>query len=54
MPVLSGPVVLGFSQEDPGAVARVFEDFVKENEDNLAMIFTPFYLYLLLFLLCYC
>jgi large subunit ribosomal protein L10 len=33
MPVLSGPVVLGFSQEDPGAVARVFEDFVKENED---------------------
>lgn len=33
MPVLSGPVVLGFSQEDPGAVARVFKDFVKENED---------------------
>lgn len=33
MPVLSGPVVLGFSQEDPGAVARVFNDFVKENED---------------------
>uniref|UniRef100_UPI0034DF13EA 50S ribosomal protein L10 n=1 Tax=Candidatus Thiodubiliella endoseptemdiera TaxID=2738886 RepID=UPI0034DF13EA len=33
MPVLSGPVVLGFSQEDPGAVARVFNDFIKENED---------------------
>jgi len=33
LPVLSGPVVLGFSQEDPGAVARVFKDFVKENED---------------------
>ncbi|BAS67448.1 50S ribosomal protein L10 [Bathymodiolus septemdierum thioautotrophic gill symbiont] len=33
MPVLSGPVILGFSQEDPGAVARVFNDFVKENED---------------------
>ncbi len=33
IPVLSGPVVLGFSQEDPGAVARVFKDFVKENED---------------------
>ncbi len=32
-PVLSGPVILGFSQEDPGAVARVFKDFVKENED---------------------
>jgi large subunit ribosomal protein L10 len=33
MPVLSGPVILGFSQEDPGAVARVFKDFAKENED---------------------
>ncbi|KAA0445409.1 MAG: 50S ribosomal protein L10 [Candidatus Thioglobus sp.] len=33
MPVLSGPVILGFSQEDPGAVARVFKNFVKENED---------------------
>jgi ribosomal protein L10 len=33
MPVLSGPVILGFSQEDPGAVARVFNNFVKENED---------------------
>jgi len=32
IPVLSGPVVLGFSQEDPGAVARVFRDFIKENE----------------------
>jgi large subunit ribosomal protein L10 len=31
--VLSGPVILGFSQEDPGAVARVFRDFIKENED---------------------
>ncbi len=33
MPVVSGPVILGFSQEDPGAVARVFKDFAKENED---------------------
>ncbi len=33
MPVLVGPVVLGFSQEDPGAVARVFKNFIKENED---------------------
>ncbi|SMN00882.1 LSU ribosomal protein L10p (P0) [uncultured Candidatus Thioglobus sp.] len=32
-PMLTGPVILGFSQEDPGAVARVFVDFVKENED---------------------
>jgi large subunit ribosomal protein L10 len=32
-PVLSGPVILGFSQEDPGAVARVFSEFLKENED---------------------
>ena len=31
-PVLSGPVILGFSQEDPGAVARVFRDFIKKNE----------------------
>jgi large subunit ribosomal protein L10 len=23
---------LGFSQEDPGAVARVFRDFIKDNE----------------------
>ena len=31
-PVLSGPVILGFSQEDPGAVARIFRNFIKENE----------------------
>lgn len=30
---LTGPVVLGFSSEDPGAVARVFKDFIKDNED---------------------
>ena len=30
--VLSGPVILGFSQKDPGAVARVFRDFIKDNE----------------------
>jgi large subunit ribosomal protein L10 len=33
LPVLSGPVILGFSQEDPPAVARVFKEFVKQNED---------------------
>jgi large subunit ribosomal protein L10 len=32
LPVLSGPVILGFSQQDPGAVARVFKNFIKENE----------------------
>ena len=30
--VLNGPVILGFSQEDPGAVARIFRNFIKENE----------------------
>lgn len=28
---LVGPLIIGFSQEDPGAVARVFKDFVKEH-----------------------
>ena len=28
---LSGPLVLAFSQEDPGAAARVIKDFAKEN-----------------------
>lgn len=32
LPVLSGPVVLGFSKEDPGAVARVFHEFSKTND----------------------
>jgi large subunit ribosomal protein L10 len=29
---LAGPLVLAFSQEDPGAAARVIKDFAKENE----------------------
>ena len=29
---LSGPLVLAFSQEDPGSAARVIEDFAKEHE----------------------
>jgi large subunit ribosomal protein L10 len=33
LPVLSGPIILGFSKEDPGAVARVFNEFIKDNED---------------------
>ncbi|MCK5727390.1 MAG: 50S ribosomal protein L10 [Thiotrichaceae bacterium] len=29
---LSGPMILAFSQEDPGAAARVIKDFAKEQE----------------------
>ena len=29
---LSGPSLFGFSLEDPGAAARLFKDFAKENE----------------------
>jgi large subunit ribosomal protein L10 len=29
---LTGPLVIAFSQEDPGAAARVLGDFVKEND----------------------
>jgi len=29
---LKGPLVLAFSQEDPGSVARVFETFAKAND----------------------
>ena len=29
---LTGPLVLAFSQEDPGAAARVLKDFAKEND----------------------
>lgn len=31
-PALVGPLVLGFSMEDPGAVGRVIKDFAKEND----------------------
>jgi len=31
--VLKGPLILAFSQEDPGAAARVVKGFAKENED---------------------
>lgn len=30
--VLSGPTLLGFSYEDPGAAARVFKDFAADHE----------------------
>ncbi len=31
-PVLVGPTILAFSQEDPGAAARVLKDFAKDND----------------------
>jgi large subunit ribosomal protein L10 len=31
--VLVGPTLLAFSQEDPGAAARVLKDFAKENDE---------------------
>jgi large subunit ribosomal protein L10 len=31
--VLVGPTILAFSEEDPGAAARVLKDFAKENKD---------------------
>jgi large subunit ribosomal protein L10 len=33
-PGLSGPLVLAFSQEDPGAAARLAKDFAKEKENE--------------------
>jgi len=32
VPALVGPLVLGFSLEEPGAVGRVIRDFAKEND----------------------
>lgn len=29
---LSGPLMLAFSQEDPAAAARIFKDFLKDND----------------------
>lgn len=31
-PELAGPLMLAFSQEDPGAAARLVKDFAKEND----------------------
>ena len=31
----TGPLVLAFSQEDPGAAARVIHDFVKDHDDMI-------------------
>ena len=30
---LTGPSLFGFSMEDPGAAARIFKDFAKENDN---------------------
>lgn len=30
---LVGPTIFGFSMEDPGAAARIFKDFAKDNDD---------------------
>ena len=30
---LSGPIILAFSMDDPGAAARIVKDFSKDNED---------------------
>ena len=35
---LTGPLVLAFSQEDPGAAARVIKDFVKENKQMVVKL----------------
>jgi len=35
---LTGPLVLAFSQEDPGAAARVIKDFAKDNDELVVKI----------------
>ena len=37
-PVLTGPLVFGFSLDDPGAVGRVIKDFAKENGETHDML----------------
>jgi len=37
-PKLKGPLVLAFSQDDPGAAARVVKDFAKSNEKLIATL----------------
>lgn len=36
--VLAGPLILAFSQEDPGAAARVFKDFLKVKENSQLVV----------------
>lgn len=35
---LKGPLMLGFSESDPGAAARLFRDFAKENDQMKIMM----------------
>jgi large subunit ribosomal protein L10 len=35
---LTGPLILAFYQEDPGAAARVFKDFLKEKENDKLVV----------------
>jgi large subunit ribosomal protein L10 len=37
-PALKGPLVLAFSQEDPGAAARVVKTFAKDNDKLVATL----------------
>ena len=37
---LTGPLVLAFSQEDPGSAARVVKDFAKEHDKLVVKIVT--------------
>ena len=37
-PALVGPLVLAFSEEDPGAAARVFKDFLKEKDNDKLVV----------------
>ena len=36
--VLVGPLMLAFSQDDPGAAARVFKDFLKARENDKLVV----------------
>ncbi|VAW54434.1 LSU ribosomal protein L10p (P0) [hydrothermal vent metagenome] len=35
---LKGPLIMAFSQEDPGAAARVINDFAKDNDKLIAKV----------------
>ncbi len=37
---LGGPLLLAFSQQDPGAAARMFKDFLKSKDNQLLVIRT--------------
>lgn len=37
-PALKGPIILAFSQDDPGAAARIVKTFAKDNEKLVATL----------------